>query len=82
MDQKGLEIVFFTKNAFFCGNFLCGTYAFVGNNSEFLGGSPTISATLAIAFTFFNGSQHHCLKKAGVTINLLLFHNTTVPISI
>ena len=34
MDQKGLELVFFTKNAFFCGNFLCGTYAFVGNNSE------------------------------------------------
>ena len=62
MNQKGLEIVFFTKNAFFCGNFLCGTYAFVGNNSEFLGGSPTISATLAIAFTFFNGSQHHCLN--------------------
>ena len=34
MNQKGLEIVFFTKNAFICGNFLCGTYAFVGNNSE------------------------------------------------
>ena len=31
---KGAKKVFFTKNAFFCGNFLCGTYAFVGNNSE------------------------------------------------
>ena len=28
---KGLNVVYWTKKAFFTGNFVCGTYAFGGN---------------------------------------------------
>ena len=32
--QKGLNIVLLYQKYIFCGSFVCGTYAFRGNNSE------------------------------------------------
>ena len=34
MDQKGLKLVFLYQKYLFFVNFVCGTYAFVGNNYE------------------------------------------------